>query len=322
MTQPDKGKMKPAEETSIKVHVMEIEDVVEARELTAKLLSEDIIDREDREMIDAGETRKDRTRRLMDVIVMRGERSFPVFIQALQSRGYRDLAMKLLETRCMYQDVDKEERKEDLSKQMELLIQRINTIESEVKMKMVTKKETVSLSIDIKSLSLKVQTISCTLLQIEELSRLSKSTEVTISELKDQLKAKDKLLELARGQIYELESKLDNLEAENALLRSDVKRQDKQLRTLRRAIEDEKLRNEKLRKQAEEDRMRNETMFHYHEKLFEEMAKQQDRIIKEREEDKAQMQALERRLDQQKRQKKNVGKRNIVPRNRMEENKK
>ncbi|XP_046577602.1 uncharacterized protein YALI0A18139g-like [Haliotis rubra] len=322
MTQPDKGKMKPADEKSIKVYVMEIEDVVEARELTAKLLSEDIIDREDREKIDAGETRKERTRRLMDIIAMRGERSFPVFVKALQSRGYRDLAMRLLETRCSYQDMDTEEPKEDLSKQMELLIQRINTIESEVKMKMVTKKETVSLSIEIKSLSLKVQTISCTLLQIEELSRLSKATEVTISELKDQLRAKDKLLELARGQIYELESKLENLEAENALLRSDVKRQDKQLRTLRRAIEDEKLRNEKLRRQAEEDRMRNETTFHNHERLFEEMAKQQDRIIKEREEDKAQMQALERKLDQQRKLKKNVGKRNIVPRNRMEENRK
>ncbi|XP_071079545.1 golgin subfamily A member 6-like protein 25 [Haliotis cracherodii] len=322
MALPDKGKMKPADEKCMKVYVMEIEDVVEARELTAKLFSENILDREDREKIDSGETRKERTRRLLDTIVMRGERSFSVFVQALQSRGYRDLAMKLHDTRCIYHNDDTEDLKESLSKQMELLIQRIDTIESEVKMRMVTRNETVSLSIEIKSLSLKMQTISCTLLQIEELSRSSKITEETISDLKDKLKAKDILLELARGQLVELESKLETLEAENALLRSDVKRQDRQIRTLRRAIEDEKLRNEKMQRQAEEDRKKNETTFHRHEKLFEEMAKQQDLITKQREEDKAHMQALEHKLDQQRRQKRNVGKRNFVPRNRMEDGRK
>ncbi|XP_067681775.1 uncharacterized protein [Haliotis asinina] len=91
----EKGKMREDEEMCIRAYTHEIEEILEAKDITGLLFSKGILDLPDRQEIEAPPARTERAKRFLNIVVFRGPNAFTEFVSALKEKGYKDLADKL-----------------------------------------------------------------------------------------------------------------------------------------------------------------------------------------------------------------------------------
>ena len=82
-----RGRMRSDDERRIQVNSVFIEHEVDAKDLAAALYASAIIDCNDRDEILGGCTRLERTRRMIDILLLRGQEAFDVFLRALDDAG-------------------------------------------------------------------------------------------------------------------------------------------------------------------------------------------------------------------------------------------
>ncbi|XP_046375935.2 putative WEB family protein At1g65010, chloroplastic [Haliotis rufescens] len=232
-----RGRMKYEDELCIHKHMLDIEREIEAKELTGPLFSRKLIDMDDMESIEAGRTRPERARRLLNILVLRGPTSFQGLIESLEVMGYNELA-KLLKSSCASEKevmslLTDSERATDLNDEMSILKERVQEVERTG----ANKEDLRDLRSDVTH---ELQSVRVTLKKIEELSRVSRETVGTINNLQQKLDEKEQLLAEAKKQIEELQAKVGNLEAENAVLKSSIKDQQQQLVILKKEMKTDK----------------------------------------------------------------------------------
>ncbi|XP_067682904.1 ribonuclease Y-like [Haliotis asinina] len=230
-----RGRMKHEDELCIQKHILEIEKGIEAKDLTGPLFSRKLIDMNDMEFIQAGDTRQERARRLLNTLVLRGPASFQGFIESLEVMGYDGL-VKLLRPsyeRDLKSLLLDNEMTTDLKGEVDILKQRVGQVEQ-------TSANIEDIRVLRRDVTKELKSVRITLQKIEELSRISKETILTTNSLRQQLDEKEQLLAEARKQIVELQAKVGNLEAENALLKGEIVDQRKQIVTLKKVMGEDK----------------------------------------------------------------------------------
>ncbi|XP_071081329.1 ELKS/Rab6-interacting/CAST family member 1-like [Haliotis cracherodii] len=248
-----RGRMKYEDELCVQKHILDIEREIEAKDLTGQLFSRKLIDMDDIESIEAGPSRPERARRLISILVLRGPTSFQGLIESLEEMGYDELG-KLLKSSCasekeLMSSLTDSERATDLKDEMEMLKERVQEVERSG----ANKHDLRVLRSDV---SHKLQCMRITLKKIEELTRVSRATAVTINSLRQQLDKKEQLLAEARKQIEELQAKVGNLEAENVVLKSSIEDQQKQIVILKKVMKRDKEEMENRISDVEADRKR------------------------------------------------------------------
>jgi hypothetical protein len=79
--------MKSDDEKRMQANSVFIEYEVEAKDLAGALYSVQILDTNDRDEIMGGYTRLERTRHMIDILLLRGPEAFDIFLQALDDNG-------------------------------------------------------------------------------------------------------------------------------------------------------------------------------------------------------------------------------------------
>ena len=82
-----RGRMRSDDERRMQINSLFIEHEVEAKDLAGVLYASQIIDGNDRDEILGGSTRLERTRRMIDILLLRGHEAFDVFLRALDDSG-------------------------------------------------------------------------------------------------------------------------------------------------------------------------------------------------------------------------------------------
>ncbi|XP_046571122.1 golgin subfamily A member 6-like protein 6 [Haliotis rubra] len=323
----ERGKMLAEDEKCIQTHIMDIEVELDAKDITGTLFSKNVIDLKDMQHIESGTTRADRTKRFLDILMFRGTNSFQVFLYALDTMGYKGLVRKLRATKESNSLTSALHRRQtetqlsreftDLSKRMETIMaaldrqtHRIDEM-SESKNLYATKEEVEGLRLDLatkeelqtfrKEILASMADITATLSNIKEMSLMNDDNLGTIQSLKEQVRKKDELLEIARCQISDLQTKVSVLEEENRSLKTTIEQQQGDITNLEAVVQEEiqerrtaearyrrhrdKDREKHARDIADIERRRQEDM-HQLERKMEEDRKRQER---ERREDRQQI---------------------------------
>ncbi|XP_046364251.1 vicilin-like seed storage protein At2g18540 [Haliotis rufescens] len=261
----ERGKMPAADEKCIQTHIMDIEVELDAKDITGTLYSKNVIDLKDMQHIESGATRADRTKRLLDILMFRGTNSFSVFLYALDTMGYKDLVQKLRTTKesnSLTSSLQRRHAETQLAREFTDLNKRIETIMGaldrqarridemfESKESYATKEELEGLRLELatkeelqtfrEEISASMANLTTTLNNIKEMSHVKDDNLVTIQSLKEQVRKKDELLEMARSQIADLQTKVSNLEEENRCLRKTIQQQQGDIANLEAVVQEE-----------------------------------------------------------------------------------
>ncbi|KAK7504251.1 hypothetical protein BaRGS_00004555 [Batillaria attramentaria] len=94
--------MRSDDERCIQINSLFIEHEVEAKDLAGALYASQIIDSNDRDEILGGTTRLERTRRMIDILLLRGPDAFEIFLTALEDSGYDHVISRLRSTETTF----------------------------------------------------------------------------------------------------------------------------------------------------------------------------------------------------------------------------
>ncbi|XP_046577635.1 centrosomal protein of 83 kDa-like [Haliotis rubra] len=244
----EKGKMREDEEMSIRAYTSEIEDILEAKDITGLLFSKGILDFPDRQEIEASPSRIERAKRFLNTIIFRGPNAFSEFVCALKEKGYKDLADKLTHKRATDEIamLIRDGRKVDeLNQDLDDLKTRMKSMEITFHRTGATKREVDSLKDGIENMAL-------TLEKIENLTKTSEETVATINSMHRQLRQKDQELAAAQVEIQKLKADVWKLEKENSSLRGELKKQKGMVENLNEEMDIVKEKNTALEKKVDE----------------------------------------------------------------------
>ncbi|XP_041354836.1 uncharacterized protein LOC121372534 [Gigantopelta aegis] len=226
-----RGPMRDRDVQCIKTFSVRIEQEVDAKDLVPYLYSVNIIDYNDKdEILRLGTTRLERIRTLVDIIHHRGVDAFSHFTQALNLKGYVDLAAK------MQQEHEYEpqssflpecplpaDRLRLVENAWELLSRRLTKIEGKL-----GPIEMDSPEDEIASIKLELQEVkTVTFARMQELTEENREKDAKIQILMEQLKGKDHKLQEAQVKIKLLEKRTLDLERKLILSRKDIEKQTK-----------------------------------------------------------------------------------------------
>ncbi|GFO00586.1 hypothetical protein PoB_002709100 [Plakobranchus ocellatus] len=93
-----RGRMMSEDEQRVQLNAVFIEDEVDGADLVTSLFAARIISVDDKDSITSPATRVDRTRRLLEIILLRGPLAYHEFLLALESQGYDHVAYRLRNT--------------------------------------------------------------------------------------------------------------------------------------------------------------------------------------------------------------------------------
>ncbi|XP_046375936.2 chromosome partition protein Smc-like [Haliotis rufescens] len=244
----EKGKMREDEEMSIRAYTSEIEEILEAKDITGTLFSKGILDFPDRQEIEACHSKIERAKRFLNTIVFRGPNAFTEFVSALKEKGYMDLADKL----CQKNTADEIAMLIRDGRMVDELNKELGELKTRMKSMEITFHRTGATKRDIDSLKDGIENMSLTLEKIESLTKTSEETVSTINSMHRQLKQKDKELEAARAEIQKLKEDVLKLEKDNSVLRGELEKQRGVVENLNDEMEKMKEKNTALEKKVED----------------------------------------------------------------------
>lgn len=93
-----RGRMMSEDEQRVQLNAVFIEDEVDGADLVTSLFAARIISADDRMSITSPSSRVDRTRRLLEIIMLRGPLAYHELLMALESQGYDHVAYRLRNT--------------------------------------------------------------------------------------------------------------------------------------------------------------------------------------------------------------------------------
>ncbi|RUS90590.1 hypothetical protein EGW08_001678 [Elysia chlorotica] len=93
-----RGRMMSEDEQRVQLNAVFIEDEVDGADLVTSLFAARIISADDKDSITSPGARLDRTRRLLEIIMLRGPLAYQELLVALESQGYDHVAYRLRNT--------------------------------------------------------------------------------------------------------------------------------------------------------------------------------------------------------------------------------
>ena len=226
-----RGPMKDRDMQCMKMFSVHIEQEVDAKDLVPYLYSVNIIDYNDKdEILRLGTTRLERIRTLIDILHNRGPDAFSHFVQALNLKGYVDLAAKLQQEHeydpqasFLPEGPLPADRLKLVETAWEVLSRRLTKIEGKL-----GPFETESPEEEIASIKLELKEVkTVTFARIQELSEQNREKDAKIQVLMEQLKGKDHKLQEAQLKIKLLEKRTLDLERKLMQSRRDIEKQAK-----------------------------------------------------------------------------------------------